>query len=327
MARQADTIYFGGGTPSLLRPETISAIIQTCDRLYPLTEAPEITLEINPGSFRPNALEYLRNRGVNRVSLGIQSLNDADLQLMGRGHSAAQAVRSFREIRVSGFDNISVDLIAGYPNQTRDSFRQSLESVLQLEADHLSVYLLELKSGTVLETMIRSGRLAAVDEDLAADMYDDLCELTHSAGFDHYEISNFAMPGRRSRHNLKYWQDDIYIGLGPGAHGMTGTCRYANEHDPERYEKALAAGRLPEEVLDALKADIRFRDALIMGLRLVTGVDLIHLGQRYQVDAHAFVKDTIGDLESSGLFVLEPGRLALTHRGRLLSNIVFSRWV
>jgi oxygen-independent coproporphyrinogen-3 oxidase len=286
-----------------------------------------VTLEINPGTLNPSTLEYLRDKGVNRASLGIQSLNDAELRLMKRRHTAEEALQAFQELRSAGFDNVSVDLIVGLPGQTRGSFRTSLERTLEIEPDHLSAYLLELKSGTELEAMIRSGAISDPDEDLLADMYDDLCGMAVAAGFEHYEISNFAQPGQASRHNLKYWQDQIFLGFGPGAHGMTGAHRYANEQDLSSYEEALSAGRLPVDTVDNLAPSTRFRDALIMGLRLVRGVDLTHMRNRYGVDAQEFVEATIGDLEPAGLFALRGDRVALTHRGRLLSNIVFSRWV
>lgn len=323
----ADTIYFGGGTPSLLEPAAIARLIGACRRLFHIKEAPEITLEINPGTLSLTDLAFLRDHGVNRASLGMQSLNDAELKLMKRGHTAEDAVRAFREIRSAGFESVSVDLIVGLLGQKRGSFRTNLRRVLDLEPDHLSAYLLELKSGTRLEALIRSGDVSGPDDDLLADLYDDLCGMAASAGFEQYEISNFALPGHESRHNLKYWQDVVFYGFGPGAHAMTGAHRYANEDGLSSYEEALAHGRLPHAWVDALAPLTRFRDALIMGLRLVQGVDLALLGCRYEMDARSFVQATIGDLSDAGLFVLDGNRLALTHRGRLLSNIVFSRWV
>jgi oxygen-independent coproporphyrinogen-3 oxidase len=322
-----DTIYFGGGTPSLLEPAAIVKLIDACKRLFQVADAPEVTLEINPGTLKPADLGFLRDNGLNRVSLGMQSLNDVELSRMGRRHTASQAVQAFRELRSAGFESISVDLIVGFPGQTRESFRENLRRTLELQPDHLSAYLLEVKADSPLEGMIRSRAIDNPDDDLLADLYDDLCSLTAVAGLEHYEISNFALPGHESRHNLKYWQDAVFFGFGPGAHGMTGTHRYANEEDPARYEQALRDGRLPRAWFDPLAAFTRFRDALIMGLRLVRGVDLAVLGRRYRFDARAFVQATIGDLADAGLFVLTGDRLALTHQGRLLSNIVFSRWV
>jgi oxygen-independent coproporphyrinogen-3 oxidase len=322
-----DTLYFGGGTPSLLRPESISKLVSACTSFFRVVESPEITLEVNPATSTRPALRELRLAGVNRISLGIQSLNDDELLCMGRPHTASEAVSAFNDLRAAGFHNISVDLIAGFPGQSVESVASSLHRVLDLEPEHLSIYLVDIKSGTQLDALIREGALPAPDDDLAADLYDFIGEAATKAGYEHYEISNFARDGRFSRHNLKYWQDKIYLGLGAGAHGMTGRHRYANSEVLGDYQDTVREGRLPLASLSQLTPEVRFKDALIMGLRLVNGLDLSLLGERYGVDAVGFVRDTIGDLDQSGLFRFEGNTLLLTHRGRLLSNIIFSRWV
>ena len=322
-----DTIYFGGGTPSLLRPESISEIIRECTSLFRVADSPEITLEVNPATATRPAFREIRLLGVNRVSLGIQSLNDDELLCMGRPHNASEAVSAFHDLRAAGFDNISVDLMAGFPGQTVKSVAGSMERVLDLQPENLSIYLLEVKLGTPLEALIRDGNMPSHDEDLAADMYDYLCGEAARNGYEQYEISNFARNGHYSRHNLKYWQDTIYFGFGAGAQGMTGTLRYANSESLQEYEDAICQGRLPSASLTELTPETRFKDALIMGLRLCKGVDLRLLGERYGIDALAFVEDTVGDLDHSGLFGFDGDTLFLTHRGRLLSNVIFSRWV
>jgi len=324
---EADTIYFGGGTPSLLRPDLLALLIESCRSSFRVSPECEITIEVNPATATRNSLALLREAGVNRVSLGIQSLDDPELEMMGRLHNSTEAVRSFEDLRAAGFENISIDLIAGFPGQSRESMRASLSKALQLSPDHLSVYLLEVKRGAPLDRMIRAGTIAKPDEDLAADMYDDIRELALGAGFEHYEISNFALPGHHSRHNMKYWQDELFLGFGMAAHGMTGRRRYANLENLADYQALLDGGTRPFASVDALTPEVRFKDALIMALRLVKGVDLAALGRRYQVDAVSFVEETIGDLEDAGLFVFHGDVLSLTDRGRLLSNTVFSRWV
>jgi oxygen-independent coproporphyrinogen-3 oxidase len=323
----ADTIYFGGGTPSLLPPQWISKLVDACIRCFQIDPCPEITVEMNPATSSREEMTELIRVGVNRVSLGIQSLHDSELQLMGRRHNTEQALRTLHDLREAGFQNVSVDLIAGFPGQSRESVRESTERVLALRPDHLSVYLLELKEGTELETLVRRGTIAPVDDDLAADMYEDVCILANAAGYEQYEISNYALEGRSCRHNLKYWTDAPYLGVGPGAHGMTGRHRYANFSDLAQYQSALNSGRLPLEWTSELTPLTRFTDALIMGLRLTNGLDLRGLSHRYQVDASRFVHETIGELEPAGLFSLADNVLILTARGRLLSNIIFSRWV
>jgi oxygen-independent coproporphyrinogen III oxidase len=322
-----DTIYFGGGTSSLLPPKDIGRLIQACKARFRVAEQPEITIEINPATVKRQDLLKLQRSGVNRASLGVQSFNDLELSGMGRLHSAADAVTAFQDLRSAGFDNVSVDLVAGYPGQSLESVRKSLQKVTALAPEHVSVYLLELKAGTKLHELVRAGKVQMTDDDLAADLYEEICNLLGEAGFEQYEISNFAREGRQSRHNLKYWDDSIYIGLGSGAHGMTGRARYANPEELEQYEAAVKQNRLPTATATELTPETRFKDALIMGTRLVRGVDLELLGERYQVDAKAFVIDTIGDLSDAGLFVLDGGLLTLTPRGRLLSNVVFARWL
>lgn len=324
---EVDTIYFGGGTPSLLAASSIAEIIESVRSSFRVIAAPEITIEINPATADLSALREFRRVGVNRASLGVQSLHDDELAEMGRLHDAKQAVATYQDLRDAGFENISVDLIAGFPGQSRMSLGDTLEKVAVLQPEHLSIYLLELKSETKLESMIRDGQIPPLDDDLSADLYEDICMFAESAGYEHYEISNFARDGRFALHNLKYWQDRIYVGFGPGAHGMTGRHRYANLEKLEDYEQVIGGSRLPFATLAELTPETRFKDALIMGLRLVKGIDLELLGKRYQVDARAFVTETIGDLQPAGLFVLDRDDLFLTAKGRLLSNVVFSRWV
>jgi oxygen-independent coproporphyrinogen III oxidase len=324
---EVDTIYFGGGTPSLLLPTEIAEMIEAVRSSFRVVGLPEITMEINPATADRAVIREFRQVGVNRASLGVQSLYDSELATMGRQHNAEQAVATYQDLRHAGFENISIDLIAGFPGQSRKSLQESLQKVRELNPEHLSIYLLELKSGTKLESMILDGHVPPLDDDLSADLYEDICSFAENAGYQHYEISNFARNGLFALHNLKYWQDQIYIGTGPGAHGMTGRHRYANLENLEEYRKAVHENKLPFGSLAQLTPAIRFKDALIMGLRLVKGIDLELLGKRYQVDAHAFVMETVGDLQSAGLFVFEEDYLILTPKGRLLSNVVFSRWV
>jgi oxygen-independent coproporphyrinogen III oxidase len=189
------------------------------------------------------------------------------------------------------------------------------------------VYLLEVKPGTGLHRAIDAGELPAPDEDLAADMYEALCRHATSAGYEHYEISNFALPGKQSLHNLKYWTDCVYIGFGPGAHSMNGRTRYANFGDLTHYERAVQAGDLPMETTTELTPEMRFKDALIMGLRLVAGLNLELMSDRYHVNAQQFIIKTVGDLMDQGLLRIQGEVVLLTDKGRLLSNMVFSRWV
>jgi oxygen-independent coproporphyrinogen III oxidase len=345
---KVDTLYFGGGTPSLLRQEQLIGILAAFRRLFRIASDAEVTLEINPATVDRSALRTLRKAGFNRASLGIQSLLDSELQAMGRPHSARGALDAFRDLRATGFDNLSADLLSGFPGQTRESVARTLQGIVDLKPEHISVYLLEAKAGTPLSGDIDSGRVSPPDDDLAADLYEDVCGALSDAGYDQYEISNFSRPGRVARHNLKYWQDRIFLGFGPGAHGMTGRNRYAHVDALDAYSSAIGRGRLPIAWVAELTPETRFKEALIMGLRLVSGLDLSLLGRRYGVDARSFVLQTAGDLiaiadgdggkgspwgwggsegAETRLAGLRGDMLALTARGRLLSNVIFRRWV
>ncbi|MFZ5868635.1 MAG: radical SAM family heme chaperone HemW [Thermodesulfobacteriota bacterium] len=324
---QAETIYIGGGTPSILQAERLITLIEACKSRFRIAPNPEITVEINPATAGPDAFRKMRVAGINRASLGVQSFHDNELGLMGRPHTASEAVSTFQELREAGFDNISVDLIASFPGQSLDTLRISLQKVFELGPEHISVYLLEVKPSTPLERFLRRGDMPPIDEDLVADMYEQIVSLAQRAGYDQYEISNFAKPGRRSQHNLKYWTDGIFLGLGAAATGMNGRVRYVNIEDPTTYVAALNRATFPQASLTELTPETRFKDALIMGLRLVEGLDLGVLSERYRVDAEEFVMATIGDLAGEGLFTFDDDRLKLTPRGRLLSNVLFARWV
>ena len=320
-----DTIYLGGGTPSLLRPGDVEKLIQSCADCFTVAKDPEITVEMNPATVDGAGLEEFRAAGVTRISLGVQSFRDDELRAMGRLHTCSDSLAAFDDLRAAGFDNISLDLIAGYPGQSFEVLRRGLRTVAALGPEHVSIYLLEVKPGTNLQEQIRTGAMPEVDDDLCADMYEEICSHLKSTGYTQYEISNFSEKGRESLHNLKYWQDCVYIGLGAGAHGMTGRIRYANHEDLEEYMREIDRHRLPERTVTSLTPETRFKDALIMGLRLTRGLDLAALGDAYGVDARAFVMETLADLANEDLFVLVGNVLKLTPRGRLLSNIVFSR--
>ncbi|MFH1114348.1 MAG: radical SAM family heme chaperone HemW, partial [Pseudomonadota bacterium] len=223
-----DTIYFGGGTPSVLEPRTIGRLIQSvCQVIIPASGL-EITVEVNPGTYRKDQLAILRDTGVTRLSIGAQSLNDSELRRMNRSNSSYDFIKLYDAARGVGFDNISVDLLAGYPGQTIESMMKSVLGIIELEPEHISVYLLEIKSGSRLERKAIAGLVKFPDDDLAADMYESTCLQIEESGFQQYEISNFSKKGKESLHNIKYWSDKIFLGFGLAAHGMTGRARYSN---------------------------------------------------------------------------------------------------
>jgi oxygen-independent coproporphyrinogen III oxidase len=322
-----DSIYFGGGTPSLLVPSEIERIIGACYRSSVIAPSPEITIEINPNSCNLPWLTDVKGLGVNRISLGLQSCDDRELKLLGRPHNAQSALKTYEDIRKAGFENVSVDLIAGFPRHTMASFTKSVEGVVELKPEHISIYLFELKSGSKMDSLIKAGKEHLIDEDLAADMYELLCGKLDAAGYIQYEISNFCREDFVCRHNIKYWEDKVYVGVGLGAHGMTGHHRYANWEDLGVYGQTIARNRLPMRHVSEMTEFDRFRDALMLGSRLVKGVNLRLLSERYHVDAEAYVRDSLAELDGLELFTIEEDIFSLTARGRLLSNQIFSRWV
>jgi len=209
-----DTIYFGGGTPSLLQPSQLDRILNALHECFAIDQAPEITIEINPGSLNVEKLREFRRLGINRASFGAQTFDDTELAKLGRSHNAADTLRTFADLRAAGFSNISFDLIAGLPGQTLDRWQRNVQIALELQPDHLSFYLLEVHSSTPLAEHVRRGLQPAPDEDLAGVMYEWMLESTATAGYEHYEISNLCRPGFHSRHNVKYWTGAPYCGFG-----------------------------------------------------------------------------------------------------------------
>ncbi|MFA6224025.1 MAG: radical SAM family heme chaperone HemW [Desulfomonilaceae bacterium] len=325
--RDLDTIYIGGGTPSVLSPQSLNQLVASISKKFNLVHPVEITIEVNPGIYREEEFFLCREIGINRISIGAQSLNDQELKAMGRRHSVDDFLRTFHAVRSAGFDNVSVDLLAGYPGQTLKSVMNSLKGIIELEPEHISVYLLEVKGGSKLEKSVTSRDVELLDDDLIADMYEAICQKLGSVGFQQYEISNFSKQGMESKHNLKYWTDQVFLGFGAAAHGMTGRTRYANTETLQSYIEGISSKRPITNSMEDLDPVTRLKDALIMGLRLNKGVDLALMGSQYGFDACLFVKETLCGLENLDLFVIERDCVKLTDRGRLLSNIIFSRFV
>lgn len=261
------TLYLGGGTPSSLPKEQLTKIIRALkDRC-----TDEISVEVNPEDVDSGLADALVESGVNRVSMGVQSLIDSELEIIGRRHSAAKAIEAVNTLRRSGVSNISLDLIYGLPGQTLDSWQRSLNSILDIEPQHLSAYLLSYEKGTRLSAMRSVGKVSEAPEELVAAMYDSLCETTRNAGFQHYEISNFSLPGYNSRHNSSYWDGTPYLGLGPGAHSFTKGIRRVNPAKLSDYLKCRGIGFVTDEPENESE---RFNDFIITSLRTARGLDL-----------------------------------------------------
>jgi len=316
---RVDTIYFGGGTPSLLEPAQLASILEAVHERFAVDASPEITLEINPGSATLGRLREFRRLGINRASFGAQTFDDRELAKLGRSHTAADARRTFHDLRAAGFANVSFDLIAGLPGQTLARWQQNVDEALELRPEHLSFYLLEVHSGTPLAQHIERGLQPKPDEDLAAVMYESMLERAAAAGYEHYEISNLCLPGFQSRHNTKYWTGEAYFGFGCSAHSYDGARRrWSNQREVMEYVRLVEHGSNPlVEEHDLTIQELR-SEALFLGLRLMRGVSL-DLCKQYETDLEKF--------SEAGLLEVEGDLIRLTRQGALLSNEVFAAFV
>ena len=323
-----DTIYFGGGTPSLLAPAQLERILASIYERFEIIAGPEITIEINPGSATLEKLRAFRSLGVNRASFGAQTFDDAELAKLGRSHNSADTLRTFAALREADFANVSFDLIAGLPGQTLEGWQRNIKQALDLAPEHLSFYLLEVHSGTPLAEHIRRGIQPQPDDDLAGVMYEWMIEQAAAAGYEHYEISNLCRPGFHSRHNVKYWTAASYYGFGCSAHSYDGDMRrWSNQRDALKYVEMVESGASPvveEQLLE--QNDVR-AEAVFLGMRLMQGVDLRRYRESFGVDLRDEHADDLDRFCKAGLIELDGDLIRLTRTGALLSNEVFAAFV
>jgi len=315
-----DTIYIGGGTPSLLQPAHLARIVDAVQQNF-MSQLSEVTLEADPETVtEENAAAWVA-AGINRVSFGVQSFCDAELQAAGRMHRRSDVYRSAQILRGAGIRNISFDLIAGLPKQTPASWQESLDALVELAPEHVSMYLLEVDEGSRLGGEILRGgkRYSAGDvpgDDQMAEFYELGCAVLQAAGYEHYEISNWGKPGFASRHNLKYWRREAYLGFGAGAHSFSGVQRWANAHDAAAYVAAINAGRLPVEQVERITAESALEEELFLGLRQLAGIDVGRIEREYGVELEsrfARLRDA-GLVEREGnLMRLAPGRVSVSN--------------
>lgn len=326
--RRVDSIYFGGGTPSLLEAAQISRLLAALRSVFAVEPGVEVSLEANPESVGTEKLEAFRRAGVNRLSLGVQSFAPAILASLGRAHIAERAAQAFEEARSAGFDNLSLDLMLALPGQSPEIVREDLRQVLALRPDHVSAYLLEMDKETVLRARIERGELPAVSQDEAADLYEIMRSGLTAGGYLHYEISNFALPGKRSRHNLKYWTDEPFAGFGPSAWSYLAGRRWRVAPDLEGYLQAVEQGKAPHRETGEADPRARLQEALFAGLRLVEGVDLDHLARAYGVpDPLGSRRAAVLDLAETGFVSLQGPCLRLLPRSYCVANEIFAVFV
>ena len=318
-----DTVYIGGGTPSLLNPVHLQNLLNAIRETF-ACDLVEVTLEADPETVEAGKAEAWVRAGINRVSFGLQSFVDKELMAAGRMHRRAGIYRAAPILRAAGIRNISFDLIAGLPHQTRESWRQSLEELETLAPEHVSVYLLEVDEGSRLgkELLQGGGRYSAgavPSEDEMADFYEMAQEKLAAAGYHHYEISNWAKPGFESKHNLKYWRREAYLGFGAGAHSFSGAERWANAHDAAEYVKAVEGGRLPIEQHEVLTVERALEEELFLGLRQLDGIDVARIEREYGVA----LAGRFDPLASAGLVRREGSMVRLAREKLSVSNEVF----
>ena len=323
----ADSVFFGGGTPSVLDPDDVRGLIACCRSAFALDPAAEITLEMNPETASRERLEGYRSAGVTRLSIGVQSFRDAELRRLGRVHSAARAIEAFESARAAGFDDISIDLMVWLPEQTLEHWRETLDTLIGLDPEHTSFYLLELYPNAPLrEDMARGGWTQAPD-DVAAEMYLAALDRFEAAGYAQYEISNVAKAGCRCRHNLKYWSDGAWVGFGCGAHSTRDGRRWRNVSETESYVTRVANGVSPVAHEQILSVDERATDTLFLGLRLTEGVDVPAVERRYGVNVRERWGGELTRCIEAGLLEDDPQRLRLTRKGQLLASEVMQVFV
>jgi oxygen-independent coproporphyrinogen-3 oxidase len=324
---RADTIYFGGGTPSLLEPDEIRGIIAACDEAFDIASDREVTLEANPESVSESRLAGYREAGVNRLSFGVQSFRNQELTRLSRLHTVDRAREAFAEARAAGFDNISLDLMMWLPAQRVDQWLESVDAAATLAPEHLSLYLLEVYPNAPLKDEMARARWSQAPDDDAAAMYLTGMERLDAAGYEQYEISNVARPGRRSRHNLKYWTDGEWLGFGCGAHSTRDGIRWKNVSATEDYVARIVAGTDTAVDVRRLSAHERLGDVLFTGLRLTDGVNLDAVRTRYGVDVWERYGGALQPFVEAGLLRVQGSRLFLTRQGMLLAHEVMAIFV
>ena len=334
------TVFFGGGTPSYLPEKSITHLLGGIRDHTCLEASAEITLEANPDDLTSGKAEAWLEAGFNRISIGVQSFNDGHLASLSRRHSADTAEQAIKTARNAGFENINLDLMFGLPNQTINQWRESLSRAVDISAEHFSSYGLQIEPGTPLHRDVRNGNLPAPSDDLAADMYEMAIDMLAQAGYEHYEISNWAKPGFRSRHNSSYWLNLPYLGIGPGAHSSLNGRRFANMKSPRRYIEAIEtadleavaaseieAGEFAVDFIEVTSRKTAISETMMLGMRLAEGISKSEFQRRFETSLDDLYYQELTYLENAGLIEGRDDRIALTLRGKLLGNTVFEQFL
>lgn len=317
------TIYFGGGTPSLLSESAINSLLETIHKTHKVYPEAEITLESNPDDLTKSKLEALTKTGINRLSIGIQSLQNDLLKSLNRVHNAETAVTTFNEARTAGFKNISVDLIFAVPGLDHQRWQRDIDQIIRLDPEHISCYSLTIEEKTVFGKWAAAGKLIPVEDDVSATQFEVLIDRLEAQGYEQYEVSNFAKPGFHSKHNSNYWRQEKYLGIGPSAHSYTKNHRQFNVRNNHQYIKAIQVGIVPAEV-ERLTPENKINEYVLTTLRTHWGTDLTRIQNDFQYDLLEKNSEYIQQLLDNKMAVLKNGVLILTRKGKLLADKIAS---
>ena len=329
--RTFHSLFIGGGTPSSVDSEKTAAFIRACLEAYDFTATPgknpEVTLEANPNSLNSDRLDRFRQAGVNRLSIGIQSFSDAMLKNIGRTHTAREGIKAFESARAAGFKNINLDLMYGLPGQDIVKWEKTLQQAVALAPEHISVYELTIEGDTPFAELVRRKRLDLPHEDVTLSMFEQARGILTENGYRHYEISNYARNGFACIHNINYWENGSYVGLGGGAVSCFSGVRIKSEENPVRFTQMIDTGRMPFKEAEFLPLCARFRETVIMGLRMTAGVSNSRLEKRFGLTPQIYYGETLNRLLRQELLEEGEGRLRLTLKGLLLANSVMAQLV
>ncbi|MBC1211681.1 oxygen-independent coproporphyrinogen III oxidase [Listeria booriae] len=322
-----ETVFVGGGTPTTLNEAQLAKLCSAISRLFPMTENAEFSFEANPGDLSISKLQVMKDHGVNRLSMGVQSFNNELLKKIGRIHTVDDVYQSVNNAKQVGFENVSIDLIFSLPGQTEADFEDTLTKALDLDLPHYSAYSLIIEPKTIFYNLMQKGKLILPGEDAEANMYEKLMSTMEKHGRKQYEISNFAKPGYESRHNIVYWSNEHYFGFGAGAHGYIGETRYANYGPLKKYMQPLQNGDLPTFQQKELSLKEKMEEEMFLGLRKVAGVDKAHFQAKFGQSLDATFANAIDKTIEKGWLESTPESVRLTRRGRFLGNNVFQEFL
>lgn len=322
-----DSVYFGGGTPTILAASELSAILDAIQGSLGITNGAEVTIEANPGTVDEMKLSQLRNAGFNRLSIGVQSFDDEFLSSIGRAHTRDQARDAYRSARQAGFDNVGIDLIFALPGQSLAHWSNTLDTAIELNPEHISLYELSIEEGTRFSKLCAEGKIGLIDEDVQIEMYELAIRKLTSVGYEHYEVSNFAKLGYRSRHNMVYWLNQPYFGFGAGATSYVSGTRSRRIADPMKYLRSIDSGSDAIEFSETLNPHERLGETVVQGLRMLEGIDLQRVQRETDFDIPQEFPLQITSLTQRGLLEIDNGHLRVTHNGLLLLNDVSREFV